>query len=133
MGLLWKLWKYKWLENSLIQKQASWSCFSKSMSTLAVPLLLPRSVYLTNRQRPCYRFYGQLTIFILRKTYEGDSVQGPWAHTRVPGFEFCHSAFHVYGLWPFLQLSVSPVSSWVGGSHTRTYPIRLLWGTNEFT
>lgn len=39
---------------------------------------------------------------------EGDSVQGPWAHTRVPGFEFCSTAYHVYGLWPIPStLSVS--------------------------
>lgn len=97
----------KMIENSLVRSKHD------VFQNQCQPQSLPWSVHLTIRQRWGHRFYEQLTIFIPSKTYEGDSVQRPWAQTRVPGFEFCSTSYHVYSLWP-LTSSLCVCRSLVG-------------------
>lgn len=122
----WKLWKYKWFENSLVRGKHS------VFQNQCQPQSLPWSVHLTICQRSGHRFYEQLTIFIPRKTYEGDNVQGPGLRPECPGLNSVPllTMYIVFG--QLLHLSVSAVPLWVGGSPADTYPMRLLWGMNEF-
>lgn len=109
-------------ENFLIQKPASWSCIDITGTTVT-----RMECVLTNCQRSCYRFYGQLIILIFIKTYERDSVHCCKDQGFISEYLGSNSVplltMYVI-LGKFLQLSVSPFPcGWVA-----RIPVPTPWG-----